>query len=66
MLSIFVDELKSTPKVITFLPVLPLGGEKNLCLSNPTPYREHLYLSISAFLVKLTAPNKHFSRLDNH
>ena len=59
-LSMFVDELISTPKAITFLPVPPLGWEKDPCLLNPIPYPEYLYLLRSAFLVKLTVPNKHF------
>ena len=58
LLSIFVDELISTLKIIIFLPVPPLGCENNPCLSNPIPYPEYLYLSISAILVKLAAPNK--------
>ena len=28
LLSVFVDDFISTPKIITFLPVSPLGGEK--------------------------------------
>ena len=61
LLSIFVDELISTPKIITFLPNPTPGDEKLSCLSNPIPYPEYLYLLISAFLVKLTALNKQFS-----
>ena len=56
--SIGTEELIYTPKIITFLPNPIPGNEKLPCLSNPTPYPEYLYLSISAFLVKLTAPNK--------
>ena len=49
LLSIFVDELMSTPKVIKFLPN-PMPGNENLPhLSNPIPYPEY------PFLVKLTA-----------
>ena len=60
LLSIFVDQLISTPKIITFLPVsLPI--EKDVFLLNPTPYPEYPYLSISEFLVSLTEPNKQFS-----
>ena len=51
----------STPKIITFLPNPVPGYEKLPCLSNPNPYVEYLYLSISAFLVRLTAPDKQFS-----
>ena len=29
-------------------------------LSNPIPQSGYLHLSMSAFLVKVTAPNKHF------
>ena len=60
LLSIFDDELISTPKIVTFLPIL-LPIEKDDCLSNPIPYRKYPYLSISAFLVHLTDPNKQFS-----
>ena len=63
LLSIFVHGLISTPKIITFLPVLPLGCEKNYFPLNPTPYPEYLYLSISAFSVDVTASDKHFSRI---
>ena len=59
--SIFVYELISTPKFITFLPNLVPGNEKLPYLSNPIPYSEYFHLQISAFLVRLTAPNKQFS-----
>ena len=55
-----MDELMSTPKVITFLANPMPRNEKLPCLSNPIPYPEYPYLSIPAFLVKLTAPNKQF------
>ena len=61
LLSIFVDELISTPKIITFLQVTPEGCELNHFLSNPIPYLEYPYMSISAFLVNLRVPNKQFS-----
>ena len=54
------EELTSTPKIITFWPDPPLGNEKLDLLSNPIPYPEYSYLSISAFLVKVAAPNKQF------
>ena len=57
LLSICEYELISTSKV---LPT-PLPTEKNLSLSNPIPYSEYLYLSTSALLVKVTAPNKQLS-----
>ena len=57
LLSIFVDELISTPKIITFLPNPVPGNEKLICLSDPIPQPEYPYLSISAFLVNVTAPN---------
>ena len=50
--------LKSAPKIITFLPYPPLGCEKRPLESNQIPYPEYLYLSISAFFVNLTAPNR--------
>ena len=60
LLSIFDDELISTPKIITFLPIsLPM--EKDVSLSNPMSYREYPYFSISAFLVNLRDSNKQFS-----
>ena len=61
LLPIFVDQLISTPKIITFLSTPIPGYEKPPRLSNPRLYREYLYLLISAFLVKLTASNKQFS-----
>ena len=61
LLSIFVNELISTEKIIKFLPNSVPGNEKLLCLSNPIRYLEYLYLSVLAFLGKLTAPNKQFS-----
>ena len=52
--------------IITFLPVPPLGCEKNPCLSNPIPYPEYLYLSVRSFLVILTAPTKQFSSVGSN
>ena len=60
LLSTCTEELISTPKITTFRPNLPLGNEKDPFLSNPVPELEYCYLSISAFLVNLTAPNKEF------
>ena len=62
LLSIFVDQLISTPKLLTFLPI-SLPTEKDVFLSNPLPYPEYPYLSILAFLVNLTYPNKQFSNV---
>ena len=59
LLSILVDELISTPNIITFLPVLSLGCEWNP-LSNPIPNPKYLYLSMSEFLANLTGPNSAF------
>ena len=53
-----VDQLISTQKIITFLPVPPPGWEKNPCLSYPIPYPEYLCLSVLASLAQLTAPTK--------
>ena len=36
LLSVFVDDLISTPKIITFLPT-PFPNEKLQCLPNPIP-----------------------------
>ena len=63
MLSIFADEMLSTPEIITFL-LVPPPYEKNPCLSNPIPYPEYLYLPKSTIFVKLTAPDKQLM-LDN-
>ena len=62
LLSIFVDELISNPKIILFLPNPVTGNEKISCLSNPIPEPECTYLSISAFLVHLTTPSKQSSK----
>ena len=60
-LSIFDDELISTPKIITFLPILLPMEKKSPYLSNPIPHPEYQFLSILGFLVNLTDPNKQFS-----
>ena len=54
----------STQKIIMFRSNPVPVNKKLLCLSNPIPYPEYLYLSMSAFLVKLTAPNKQFSKVE--
>ena len=41
------------------------GNEKFHVLSNPIPWPEYPYLSISAFLVNLTAPNKDFLTVES-
>ena len=51
------EELPKSAPIIHFL-TSPLPKLNSPCLSNPIPYPLYLYLSISAFLVKLTAPNK--------
>ena len=45
-------------KVNTFWPNPPPGTEKLDLLSNPILKPEYPYFSISAFFVKVTAPNK--------
>ena len=60
LLPTWIDEFISAPKIIIFWPNLPPGNEKLPLLSNPIPYPEYSYLSISAFLVKVTAPSKQF------
>ena len=49
----------SAPKIIIFLPSPPLV--KLPLESNPIPYPGYLYLSMSAFLVNLTEPNRQSS-----
>ena len=63
LLTIFIDELISTSNIMTFLPNPVPENENVSFLSNPISYPEYLYLSISAFLVKVTAPNKQFSNV---
>ena len=58
LLSACTELLISAPKILTFLPTPPLGCEKLPFESNPILYPEYLYLSISSFFVKVTAPNK--------
>ena len=58
-----VELLKSAPKIITFLPYPRLGYEKLPLESDPIPYPEYLYLSISALFVNLTAPNRQFCKV---
>ena len=50
----------STPKITTSWPNPPPGNEKLVFLSNPMPQPEYPYLSMSAFLVNVTAPNKQY------
>ena len=57
------EELISAPKIIQFVPN-PLPTENFPFLSNPIPYPEYLYLSISTFLVKLTAPYTLFPNVE--
>ena len=52
-----------SPKIITFLPDLLPNDEKVPFLSNPIPYPEYLYRSISVCYVDLTSPNKQFSNV---
>ena len=61
LLSIWTNELLSTPKITTFLPQSKFGTAKSERESNPIPYLELEYLSGSIFLVNVTTPNKqHF------
>ena len=50
----------SNPKINTFRPNPPLENEKLNLLSKPILKPEYPYFSISAFFVKVTAPNKQF------
>ena len=62
LLSIWIEELISTPKINTCGPYPPENKNSPL-LSNPIPYPEYPYLSMFAFLVKVTAPNEQFSNV---
>ena len=65
LLSACREELLSTPNVITFLPNLLLPDNKKAShASNPIPFQEQKYLSGSAFLVNLRAPNKEFNNVN--
>ena len=61
LLSIWGEELISTPNINIFWPIPPPGNEKFDVLSNAIPKPEYPYFSISAFFVKVTGPNKQFS-----
>ena len=58
----YEELLKSALKIMQFLPSL-LPKLNSRPLSNPMPYPEYLYLSMSALLFKLTAPNKQLSHV---
>ena len=60
LISICGDELRATPKIITFLSI-PLSPTEKNPLSNSIPYTEYLYVLMSEFLVNVTASNKQFS-----
>ena len=62
MLPTCTEELISAPKIRQFQPN-SLPTEKVPFLSNPIPYPEYLYSSISTFLVNVTVSN--FPVLDN-
>ena len=47
LLTIFVDKLISTPKIIIFRPNLIPGNEKLPLQSNPIPYPEYVPVNIS-------------------
>ena len=57
-MSICRDELISAPKIMTSFPTLPLGNENSERELNPIPEVAYMYLSRSAFLVRLIDPNK--------
>ena len=63
LLFVCLELLKSSPKIITFLPYPPLWRVKIPFESNTIPYPEYLYLLMSAFFVNSTAPNKQFSKV---
>ena len=62
LLSICIEELISTTKIIQFLRNL-LPTENFHFLLNPIPYPKYKYLSVSEFLVKITPSNKQFSNV---
>ena len=52
-------------RLLQFLPT-PLPIEINMCLSNPIPYPQYIYLSILTFLVDVTEQINHFLVSDNY
>ena len=56
LLLAYTEELIPAQKSLAFLP--SQGCKKIFLATSPIPYPEYLYLSISAFLVNLTAPKK--------
>ena len=62
LLLVYTEQLRSAPKIITFLPSPPLESEKLPLKSNPIPYPEYLYLSTSVFFVNSIAANRQFSK----
>ena len=65
LLSIFVEELMSAPKVIIFLPVSLLGCEKNPSLSNPISYPEYFSHQDQHFQSHLLHQRNNFPVFDN-
>ena len=57
LLSACSDELISSPKIMTFFPMLASGNENPERESKPMPCPLFLYLSRSSFLVTLADPN---------
>ena len=55
LLSACKEKLVSPPKIITLEPNPPVGNENFPRILNSMPYSEHFYLSMSSFLVNLTA-----------
>ena len=51
LLLVYVELLKSAPKIITFTPYVPSACKKLPFESKPMPYPEYLYLLISAFFL---------------
>ena len=50
---------------MTFFTILSSGNENNDCVSNLMPQPLYLYLSVSAFLVSFTAPNRQSFRANS-
>ena len=67
LFSTYTDKLISTPNIITFLPIPLLCYNKTFSRASNTtlyPGKEHLLGAV--FLVNLIAPNKEFSKQNQH
>ena len=65
LLSTWVEEPTSTAKIITFWPNLLSETEKIWFSIKSSSIADYLYLSISPFLDKVTAPDEQFTCVES-